>query len=86
MVLRDKSVVRFGYNVSEILPQKVATGTAYACLRPIERASSSGARACSQKVLGLRMFPYAFLLREDNGFHQHTLSYNSKSAKKAAIS
>ena len=54
-----------------ILPQKVATGTAYACLRPIERASSSGARACSQKVLGLRMFPYAFLLREDNGFHQY---------------
>ena len=71
MVLRDKSVVRFGYNVSEILPQKVATGTAYACLRPIERASSSGARACSQKVLGLRMFPYVFLLREDNGFHQY---------------
>ena len=66
MVLRDKSVVRFGYNVSEILPQKVATGTAYACLRPIERASSSGARACSQKVLGLRMFPYAFLLQKKN--------------------
>ena len=42
-----------------ILPQKVATGTAYACLRPIERYPSSGTRARSQEVPGLRMFPYA---------------------------
>ena len=52
------------YYESLFLPQKVATGTAYACLRPIERSLSSGARARSQKVPGLRMFPYAFLLRE----------------------
>ena len=48
-----------------ILPQKVATGTAYACLRPIEM-HSSGVHARSQKVLGLRMFPYAFLLQKKN--------------------
>ena len=42
-----------------ILPQKVATGTAYACLRPIEKYPSSGAHTRSKEVLGLRMFPYA---------------------------
>ena len=46
-----------------ILPQKVATGTAYACLRPIEYLSSD-AHTRSQKVPGLRMSPYAYLLRE----------------------
>ena len=48
-----------------ILLQKVATGTAYACLRPIERYASSGAYAHSQKVPGLRMFPYASLLQKN---------------------
>ena len=43
-----------------ILPQKVATGTAYAYLRPTEYPSS-GADACSQEVPGLRMFPDAIL-------------------------
>ncbi|RGO26674.1 hypothetical protein DXB23_04060 [Dorea sp. OM02-2LB] len=47
-----------------ILPQKVATGTAYACLRLIERYPSSSAHARSQKVLRLRIFPYAFLLQK----------------------
>ena len=47
-----------------ILPLKVATGTAYACLRPIKRSPSSGDHARSKKVPGLRMFPYVFLLRE----------------------
>ena len=60
-----------------ILPQKVATGTAYACLRPIEIPLSS-ANARSQEVLGLRMFPYAFLLWElklysyNSSFHSFT--------------
>ena len=49
---------------------------------PIEKSPSSGACARSQKVLGLRMFPYAFLLQENKGFYQHDLSYNPKRLEK----
>ena len=65
------------YYESLFLPQKVATGTAYACLRPIEMPSSD-AYARSQKVPGLRMFPYAIFC----GNYARAVTKNINIAKK----
>ena len=55
-------------------------GTAYACLRPIERYPSSGTHAHSQEVLGLRMFPYAFLLRKLKLYFYNSQNKNTGNA------